>query len=275
MNEEKYIELINKEISGTITPRESDALHEYLQADPGARKLCDELTETSRLLSEVADVEPPEYLKKRIINSLDFSRYEAKQSRPVMEFLMKARKLRLKPRFAYTFALGVAVGLVVYSMFLTTPTGRYGPGVRDMYGTIGISEVSRFAPVERVPISLPQARGSVNLLRSDDVLRFEVSVRSPGEFEVVLEYDFAQASFGSLRPRDRGRILLETRGGYVRASGSGEEEFALSFVKETAMAVPFEFTLLVSGEMVHSHRFLIAPDDEGQSDEAIIGGKRK
>jgi hypothetical protein len=260
MNEQEYIELIDKEIAGTISPREKEALREYMRTTPGAERLYTEVLQTSDLLSRVGDVDPPDNLRKRIINSLDFSRYQVKRSRPVLRFLLKARQAGLKPRLAYAFALGAVVGLVVYSLFLTTPGGRYGSGVREMYGTIGINEESRFTPVETMPVDMPGAVGCVNLLRFEDLLRFEVSLSGAGEFDALIEYDPALAAFSGLRPAGEGEILLKAGAGRLRASGSGDVEFLLAFVKQTARAVPFDLKMVASGETILSHRFVIPED---------------
>jgi hypothetical protein len=268
MNEGEYIELIDKEIDGTISPRERDMLREYIENTPGARDIYEEMHHTSDLLSRVSDVDPPGYLKRHIMNSLDFARYQTKRSRPVLRLLTRVRQAGLKPRLAYAFALGTVVGLVVYSLFLTTPGGRYGPGVREMYGTIGIIEESRFAPVEAVPVDMPEVVGCINLLRFEDLLRFEVSLSGEGAVEVQIGYEPAQAGFRGLRPVADGEALLKTGGGRVSVSGSGDMEFLMTFVCRTALEVPFDLKVVASGEQVLSHRFVIAPD------EAMSGGMR-
>ena len=260
MNEQEYIELVDKEIEGTISPRERDLLREYIEKTPGARKIYDEMHQTSDLLSRVTDVDPPVYLKRHIMNSLDFSRYQTRRSRPVLRLLTRVRQAGLKPRLAYAFALGTVVGLVVYSLFLTVPGGRYGPGVREMYGTIGIIEESRFAPVEKVPVDMPEAVGCVNLLRFEDLLRFEVSLSGEAAFEVLVEYEPAQARFMGLRPDTGGELLLEAGEGCVNVSGSGDVEFLLTFAGQRALDLAFDLEVAVSGEPAVSHRFVVVRD---------------
>ncbi|MFH1312410.1 MAG: hypothetical protein ABIJ00_04205 [Candidatus Eisenbacteria bacterium] len=271
MNEQEYIELIDKEMAGTISPDEREALYQYMRKTPGAQKLYREVLQTSNLLRQVSDVEPPGHLKQSIMNSLDFNRHRARGGRPVMRFLLKARQVGLKPRLAYAFALGMVVGLVVYSVFLTAPGGRYGSDVREMYGTIGISEESRFAPVERVPVDMPEATGSVNLLRFEDLLRFKVILESTDAFEVLLLYDPAQMGFSGLRPLAYGEIGLETDDGCVSVSGSGAVEFMLAFVTQTASAIPVDFKIMVSGETILSHRFDVGPEPETRTGEEKPG----
>lgn len=254
---EEYIELINKEISGTISPSERKELHDYLRENPDAQRLYNQLRETSDLLNKIRDVDPPTYLKKRIMNSVDFSRYQARRSRPVLRLVTRVRQIGFRPRLAYAFALGVVVGLVVVSQFLIRPGGRYATDLRDLYGTIGLIKDSSFTTIDRVPVDLAQIEGYVNLLRYADVLIFEVSLHSSGKSEILLEYEPDRTSFGGLRPGDHGSVLMDTGRDYVKASGTGALEFDLCFVKEPASSAPFGLKLFVSGQVLHSHRFLI------------------
>lgn len=262
MNEERFIELVDLEISGTITPDERRELYRYLQKEPGAQNLYREIHQTSELLSGVRDVEPPAHLKTHIMNSVDFSRYKAPARSPVLRLLLGTRRLGVTPRFAYAFALGVVVGLVVYSAFLTRPAGRYGAEVEHLYGTIGLVEDADLEPVEQVPIDLAQVVGDVNLLRFADVLMFRFRLRTPHGFEVLMEYDSHQARFDGLRPVGPGSALLETGENYVRTSGSGDGAFSLAFVKETRSAASVDLNLMISDETVYRHTFIIPPGDE-------------
>jgi hypothetical protein len=265
MTDDRLSELINKEISGKITVQERDELHEYLRNNPAAQKTYRELLRTSELLSEMREVEPPVHLKRRIMHSLDFGRYEAIESRPVLELVSRVRRLGLRPRLAYAFALGVVVGLLVFSQFVTERAGRYPPDVRALYGTIGIPKDASLTVIEQVPIDLAQAAGRINLSQFADLLIFEIALRSTRQFEVLLEYDPAQVTLNGLRPVDHSGLLLELDEGYVRTSGYGARELNLSFVKEPASTAYIELGLSISGELLYSHRFVAGPQNEQQS----------
>ena len=264
MKADKYIELMNKEISGEITAGERDDLHRYLREKPDARKLYRELRKTSDLLAGAGDIEPPAHLKHRIMNSVDFSRYRRKETRPVLEFARRVRRLSIRPRFAYAFATGVVVGLILYSVFLTGALERHSPDLRDLYATIGVTRDVSFRTIERVPLDLPEAEGSVALMRSADLLIFEVSLNSTQPFEVHLGYDPTEVRFNGLRPVTGGRMLSEVGEGHIAVSASGHGRFQISLTKTTESALPVDLKLLVSGEVLVSHRFEIEPDQEQQ-----------
>ncbi len=260
--DDRYIELVNKAISAEANPDEKAELEKYLESDPEARKIYRQLIRTSELLGEAGDVEPSAYLKTLIINSVDFSRYEAKQKGPVLEFLSRAGRFSLRPRFAYGFALGVAVGLVVVSVFVTGPGGRYRGDIRDLYGTIGITEDAGFISVERVPISSGQVTGLVDLLRLGDSFMFEVTLRGLQASEVLLSYDPDQAVFRGITPHDSGKTVLDVGSGYVKTTGYGDGDLSLHFLKEKASTASLDLRILSSGELLVSHKFTVGPESE-------------
>jgi hypothetical protein len=262
MKHDRYIELVNREISGEITPQEAAELRRYLEEDPEARKMRRELHKTSELLGGVEDVEPPAYLKHHIMNSVDFSRYRSRKRRPVIELLGRARRLGLRPRLAYAFVAGVAVGLVLFSVFLPGSLENRYPDLSDLYATIGMTKSVGFSPTEHLNLDLPEAKGRVDLMRSADLLILEFSVRSPREFEVRLLYDPAEARFNGLRPEVGWESLTQVGDGLVSISGSGEGRFHLSLTKVTESALPIDFELLVSNQVVLSHTFEIGSGDE-------------
>jgi hypothetical protein len=261
MSEQRYIELIDKEISGTITPRERDELHEFLRKSQEARSMYDQHVQTLKLLDSVPDVEPPAHLKAHIMNSVNFSRYRARHSRPTLRFLGRFRRLGLRPRLAYAFALGMVVGLVVFSQLLNRPVGSPSGDIRDFYGTIGIAENASIQTVEGTQIDLEQAEGRVDLLNLAEVFAFRVSLQSVERFEVILEFDPGQATFSGLSLGDGRTVTARTDPGYVRASGVGTGQFSLSFVRNTAEAVPVGLRLLIAGDLVHTHHFVMTPGD--------------
>jgi hypothetical protein len=267
MKKNRFLELVNKEISGEISPAERDVLQEYLRDDPEARKIRSQLLETSELLSQVDDVEPPAHLKGRIMASLDVGRYQARESGPVAELVLRAARLGLRPRFAYAFALGVAVGLIVYSVFLAGPRGGFAPDTRDLYATMGVSRDATLTTVERVPFNLAEAEGSVSLSQLADLLVFEIVLHGARPYEVILEFDPAGASFGGLRPDAPGSSGLELGQGYVRISGAGESQFSLSFIRRPPSPLALDLSLLVSGEYLWDHRFEVEGQDQPQSGE--------
>jgi hypothetical protein len=264
MSEERYIKLIDKEISGTITPGEKAELDEYLSKSPDARRLYDQHIQTLNLLDGVSDVEPPVHLKTRIMNSLDFSRYKASSRRPTLKIVGRLRQMGLRPRLAYAFALGIVVGLVVFSQVLNRPVGGLSGDTRDFYGTIGITENIGAETLDQTEIRVSRAEGRIDLLSFAGVFALRISLRTPERFEVVSEFDPDQAGFGGLSPGEGRDVTVRAGRRYISASGIGDSEFSLSFVSRTGDAVPVDLRLLISGDLTQSHRFILKAGDQRQ-----------
>jgi hypothetical protein len=264
MEHDRYIELVNKEISGDITREEKADLERYLAENPDARRVRDELHRTSDLLGEVGDIEPPAHLKRHIMNSVDFSQYKTEAKQPALKLSGRARRWAFRPRMVYAFAAGLAVGLVVFAVFLTGPWERYAPDRGGLYATIGAARDAGFHSIEQLPLDLPEAEGRVVLMRSADLLVFEVSLRSTHPFEVRLLYDPAQVRFNGLLPEAGWKSLTEVGEGRVSTSGSGEGRFQLSLTKVAESALPIDFQVFMSGRMLLSHIFEVGPGRDSQ-----------
>jgi hypothetical protein len=198
------------------------------------------------------------------MNSVDFSRYRAEERRPVLGFFGRVRRLSARSRFAYAFAAGVAVGLVVFSVFLSGSWDSYSPDLSGLYATIGVTKDASFRSIERLPLDLPEVEGHFDLVRSADLLILEVSLRATHPFEVRVLYDPAEIRFNGLRPEAGSRSLAEVSEGQVSTSGSGEGRFLISLTKMTESALPIDLKLLISERVLLSHRFEVGVRDEQQ-----------
>ena len=262
MKSDEFIELVNKEISGEMTTQESARLERYLKDNPQARKTRRELHEATDLLGQVGDIEPPPHLKRHIMNSVDFSRYRRQEKRPVLGFFGRVRGLGFRPRFAYAFAAGVAVGLAVFYIALSGSWEAYSPDLSGLYAAIGVSKDANFRSIERLPLDLPEAQGHFDLIRSGDLLICEVSLASTNPYEVRVLYDPAEVLFNGFRPEAGSRSLTEVGEGRLSASGSGEGRFLISLTKVTESALPIDMELVISGKVLLSHRFEVGPRDD-------------
>ncbi|MCU0643870.1 MAG: hypothetical protein MUC94_06380 [bacterium] len=155
MIDEKYIELMNKEIDGVITKSEQERLHNYLSANSEAQKLYNDLRQTSELLSKIPRVEPSPNIKKYVMNSIDLNRYSKATKPGRLKALVSNLLIKPTPKLAYAFALGILVGILVYSALLENVISKRGTDVADFYGTIGIDEKAGFKTIQSMPIALP------------------------------------------------------------------------------------------------------------------------
>ena len=162
MIDKKISELVNKEIDGVITPSEKIKLDQYINNYPEARKLYYELINTEKKLNLLQDTDPPENLKKNILNSIDINRY-AKPRRN--DFRKTVTSFIPAPKILITFALGAAVCLIVLSAIFKTPDIFSPFQSDDVSGTIGLSN-SRI--IKSVPVAASAIEGNIEILKGYD-----------------------------------------------------------------------------------------------------------
>jgi anti-sigma factor RsiW len=119
MIDDKYTELIHREIDGANSPQESAQLKAYLAAHPEAQRFHDELASMSNLLREVQPVEPPAPLQDIVMYRLP-NRYAAQPKTSLLATLREWFEVKINFKYAYVFAGGLTMGIVMYALLLQT-----------------------------------------------------------------------------------------------------------------------------------------------------------
>jgi hypothetical protein len=152
--EEKYVELMNREIDGLNSRAESAELEKYLHRNPEAGRYYRELLFVAGALNRVPEVEPPAGLKASILNSIFGKEAEAPAGareagaavvagartsagrirRPASVFDLF--RIRWEPRLAYVLAACVAVALFLFVLFWRVVPGRAPRDLEALYGSI-------------------------------------------------------------------------------------------------------------------------------------------
>ena len=257
MIDEKYIELINKEIDGEITSIEQERLNRYYSVNPEARKFHDELRQTSELLSEIPMVEPSPNIKKYVMNSIDLNRYSKATKPGKLESVISNLLVKPSPKLAYAFALGILVGILVYSALFENMISKRGMNVTDFYGTIRIDEQSGFRTVKEIPITLPEINGVISVQRLANIVVLEIDVRTLKEMEIQFEYDASHLKFSHFSSGSQSKISFVFRESYVQASFCGDIQFILFFTKIAAEDRTIRLKLFLAGDLCYTQNILL------------------
>src|SRR5574341_714789 len=137
---DKYTELIHREIDGANSPHESAELKAYLAAHPEAQRFHDELASMSNLLREVQPVEPPAPLQDIVMYRLP-NRYAAQPKTSLLATLREWFEVKANFKYAYAFAGGLTMGIVMYALLLQTTLQMPGD-LNKISGTIGQRELA-------------------------------------------------------------------------------------------------------------------------------------
>jgi UDP-N-acetylglucosamine transferase subunit ALG13 len=147
---DKYVDLIHRAVFDTVTDKERRELEAYVEKNPGARSLLEDMGRMAGMMKEETDVEPPANLRKRIMNLVEAKQHEMARVKMVRESgvaksertergIVMAEVPGRKPfsrRTGWLIGGGIAiVAVVLVVAFLYQP-----PSQTDVRGTIGGAE---------------------------------------------------------------------------------------------------------------------------------------
>ena len=189
MIDQKYIELINQEIDGVITPKQKSMLDNYLKKNPQAEKLYQELIATSKIIDQIPAIEPSENLKKRIMNSIDFNRYSEESkikwiANQNMEWIFNP-----KSKMAIAFVLGMIVAFLFLTPFWLYDAQEKITNDTDFYGTIMMDQVNELKSFKQIDLDLNFIQGVISFKRLDQLFILELDIDCSDQTELVFEYD--------------------------------------------------------------------------------------
>lgn len=187
MNEQqRSIELINKEIDNAISPREHDELQTYLSRNPEMQQYYHHMMSISAALDSVEEVHPSGNLKKRVMNSVKYSEFKPQQQSSFFSSLRMPHLFRYK--YAYTFAAGIMCGLVVF--FVATMKHDEKPlAPTQLYGTMfDVEKMKDIAPYSHIEIALNEVSGNISVRRNGNIIFMEVGLQAKKQVEVNISY---------------------------------------------------------------------------------------
>lgn len=230
MIEQEYLDLIHKEIDGLSSENERAELRAYLANNPEAQDLHRDLTRISGILNKVHQVDPPPYLRTKILNSLPLSKYARKEKRSPLAAIIRDLVFRPNARYAYAVVAGVVVGILAYAVINRQLGSTMPPEISSLYGTMLSQEaLGSLVPAEHVEIDLEQAHGTVDIKYSNEIVLVELRLESDQEIEMFIEFDDRDISFAGFRQLDSPRRTLSIEKSSLRVTNTGNHEYILVF----------------------------------------------
>ncbi len=198
MIEEKYIELMNREIDGLNSSEESAELKRHLEENAEAERYFRELSFVAGVFDRVSHVEPPPELKEMILSSV-FGKetraaaevpVEARPAVPGAGSLFSAFRIRWEPRFAYVFTAGILVGIFLFVLFWRVLPSRAPQDLDSLYGALTSGQKAGES-LEAGPVhfDLPQAKGSLQAQYQKARIVALLDVFAVSKIKVTLTYD--------------------------------------------------------------------------------------
>ena len=251
MTDEKYIELMNSEIDGGNSAHQTKMLMEYLDKNSDARQMFNDLLSLGNSLRAVRQSEPPENLKKNVMNAIRGG--ISGQEKRGFAFLSRFGSILPKSnvRYAYVFAFGLLAGIIVYSVFGGDFFTKNLRDHSDLYGTILPNETyngSRI--VDQASWKLAEAAGSTKILSSGNVVLADIEIEAAPDVELIMGFDQSAMKFSAFRQFTMAGSRLESGEDYVRMTNIGHNHYIVIFDGNGKGGSPLTLKLVISGRLI-------------------------
>jgi hypothetical protein len=240
MEKKKYIELMNKDIDKTITFSEKEELNQYLTENPDANILYNELLKTENLLDKLPEGEPSINLKKKILNSIDYSLYSTKQNKPKLLNYISAIISGTRTKLAVSFAVGLVAGIIILTVIFYDSSFNNQPEINKTYGTMGLNNAN---VVESVTVNTNDISGKIDISKGTNLYGFNVNLNSLKKYNLQIEYNPKNVIFDNFSLANLDYVQIDKGVGYIHISGSETPSYSLTF--STKGSIPDKFTIKI------------------------------
>jgi hypothetical protein len=213
MIDDHYLELMSGEIDGVNSAAGSRELKEYLAAHPAARSVYEELCRLGHVFSTAGELEPPPYLRDRILAAVTASGAAAGPAGSPAD--RHEHWFRFSPRFGYGLAAGLVIGLALFGAREWISSRQSLPQQDFLLGVMNHpAEPDRAVATEESGIALGElGTGSARVLIYEDSYLLSLSLTTQVEIEVVLRYTDPVRLVGFTRTDHHSRRLSVSEDG--------------------------------------------------------------
>ncbi len=250
MIDSKTEDLINRDIDGILSPKETERLKESLANNPAARNYHEELISLSQMLEQTEEVDPGPNLKKNILNSIPIQKYQ-KEEISERSAAFTGWRFNFNYRFTFAFALGLIVGFFTYSFFTDSSSNNHS----NLVGTILLNDADpKFKVADQSQIALPEINGEVSSQYAENIVLFRIDLTSDSEIEVVVEFDGNDLRFAGFQPQKYSAGQINVSANELRLINKGRHDYVLVFEDKTPKVSNFDFKVL-SNKLLYKHSF--------------------
>jgi len=249
MLDQKTFELLNKEVDGTTSPSERAQVRKLLAKNAEARRTVEELQTLTASLKSISQIDPPSYLKTKIMNAVIPSTTAPRSIQPSLITRIKTLTQNTRLRTSYAFVGGALAGILLFMVFMGTPSDT-----STLVGTMG-SDTRPISSIVTADIDLAQVQGTVVAELAGEFVHTSLSLKSEREIEVILEFSDQQLHFESVRAPEQPRASFMIHPGELRLKNFGNNVFTLVF-KTTSTDPVSLTTTIMAGETTLSRNVL-------------------
>lgn len=256
MIDEKYKILINRAIDGELSVEDEKRLMIYLEHSPEARNLFEDLRQTSELLNEVSEIDPSPGLKKRIINTIDFSHYAEEEKAPLIKSIFPEWLFAPRTKLAYAFILGLFFSAIAITPYLLSLSQKQEIDTSHLSGAILKPENINFIVIHSIPVDRPGIIGNINIKKFRFSVMIEFDLNTTTETKILIEYNSAQIHFENFEPFGYSKISLDYGQDYLKIISVCSIKSSLYFTQSNP-STQIKLNLSHSGNLVLSQPIVL------------------
>jgi hypothetical protein len=213
MVEKSVVDLIQRDLDGTLSPEEKLRLEREIASSPDSRRMHEELRAVKDVLGCIDEVNPPPTLKPSILREIQ------RRSAPVRARQSVLAPFRARPAVGYAVAVagGIMVGIIGFALFSSLPANL---DRNDVVGTLSVGgSVKGMTRGPELGITGEGVRGTVRTESSKDFELIHCSLESERPAEMVITFDPAKSGVVAIRNDQTKGTSILSREGEVRLSG--------------------------------------------------------
>lgn len=239
MSKDKFADLLNGDLDGTLTEREREALERLTAKDESLRSLRTELHGVSRLCSEMKEVDPPPGLRSAVRRAVQERTPRTKSPR-FGDFLARLTPVRREIRLAYAVLGGIALAGVILALVMS----RIQQGTLNQEEAVGTMMLNHGAESwKSIPITSPAVQGRIATQRSTTLDGVLIDLYYLGTGKGQLHIDLGTREIRKMsRPADA-QAIVQVRPGQVILEGDRMGELRLVLNRPETGAGPVRIVL--------------------------------
>jgi hypothetical protein len=251
MADDKYVELIHKELDGTISYFERARLNRYLRTDSEARKLREDLTQMEEALYQVEPVEAPAAIRQNVMAGIQPRVPQAVRRRNPVVAMIESVAGRLRAQPAYAVGLGFALGVLVIVPFAVQSDGLRGIHNYEVSGTLVPGVIPRsLTPVDHIDLQGEGLKGEFETHTAEGLVLAGLAISAAQPVVVQVTFDPRYEHFTGLVNESLTATYVNSEDNRVTLRHSGDEEYWFLFSAKSGSASQIDIKVLSGAEVV-------------------------